>query len=297
VLRPRRHVRLEPGLGEAGQQGLLEALQHALPMLAAQRHLLGQLAVGGGIERLERQVLELALDARDAEPVRERGVDVARLAGDALRLVRRQVLERAHVVQPVGELDEDDAQVARHGEQHLAEVLGLLALRGVEREARDLRHSVDELRHLLAVLAAHVAERDGRVLDRVVEERGARDRRVEVAVQQVDEDVDRRHRVRDVGHARLAELVAVRGARVVERLGDARQIHLGRVAPQVLEQLALEDLDAGNCAHTCFSTIPGSTTPGSDVRARERNGAGRKPNPVGRNRGDHFSGRRVAAPL
>ena len=42
--------------------------------------------------------------------------------------LRRQVVERPHVVRAVGELDQDDADVARHREDHLAEVLGLLLL-------------------------------------------------------------------------------------------------------------------------------------------------------------------------
>jgi hypothetical protein len=42
------------------------------------------------------------------------------------------VLERPHVVQAVRELDQDHADVLGHGEDHLAEVLGLLFLRGLE---------------------------------------------------------------------------------------------------------------------------------------------------------------------
>ena len=43
-----------------------------------------------------------------------------------------QVLQRAHVVQAVGELDQDDADVVDHGQEHLAEVLGLALLGGGE---------------------------------------------------------------------------------------------------------------------------------------------------------------------
>ena len=51
-----------------------------------------------------------------------------RLARDAHPLVVRHGVHRAHVVQPVGQLDEDDAHVARHRQQHLAERLGLAFL-------------------------------------------------------------------------------------------------------------------------------------------------------------------------
>jgi len=58
--------------------------------------------------------------------------------------------ERAHVVKPVGELDQDDAHVARHGEQHLAEVLGLRVLGALELDAVELGDAVDQLGDRLA---------------------------------------------------------------------------------------------------------------------------------------------------
>jgi len=48
-------------------------------------------------------------------------------------------------VKPVGELDQDDAHVARHGEQHLAEVLGLRVLGALELDAVELGDAVHEL--------------------------------------------------------------------------------------------------------------------------------------------------------
>jgi len=77
---------------------------------------------------LERQILELDLDPLDAEPIRERCVDLHRLVRDPLLLLGRQVMQRAHVVEPIAQLDEDDTDVARHREQHLAKVFGLLLL-------------------------------------------------------------------------------------------------------------------------------------------------------------------------
>src|SRR3712207_7181283 len=54
-------------------------------------------------------------------------------------LLRLEVLERAHVVEPVGELDEDDAHVVDHRQKHLADVLGLLLLARLVAYLRDLR--------------------------------------------------------------------------------------------------------------------------------------------------------------
>src|SRR2546430_13782103 len=79
---------------------------------------------------------------------RQRCIDLAGLERDTAPLFRIQVLQRPHVVQPVGELDDDDAGVLGNGQQELAIVLGLLLHRRPEREGGELREAVDELRYL-----------------------------------------------------------------------------------------------------------------------------------------------------
>ena len=76
---------LEPRL-ELGDR----PLDVALAALAARVEQLGELAEALGLEHLEREVLELPLDLPDPEPLGERGVDLHRLAGDPLLLLRRQ---------------------------------------------------------------------------------------------------------------------------------------------------------------------------------------------------------------
>ena len=63
---------------------------------------------------------------------------------------RLQVLQRAHVVQAVGQLDEDHAHVRHHGQQHLADVLGLAVFAVGELDLVDLGDAFDDVRHLLA---------------------------------------------------------------------------------------------------------------------------------------------------
>ena len=88
-----------------------------------------------------------------------------------LRFSGLHVFERTHVVQTVGELDEQHADVARNGDQQLAEVLGLLGLLADEIELADLGEAVDKR----ADLARRTARRSRRggvgVLDGVVKER------------------------------------------------------------------------------------------------------------------------------
>ena len=133
---------------------------------------LDELAVLVRLEVLEGEVLELPLDLPHAEPMRQRGVDLHRLARDALLLLGRQVLERAHVVEPVGELDDDDPHVLGHGHEHLPDVLGLLLLhRPGAAELGELRDPVDQARHLAAEPLLEVGERIVGVLGHVVQQR------------------------------------------------------------------------------------------------------------------------------
>ena len=87
-------------------------------------------------------------------------------------LLGRQVVERPHVVQPVGELDHQHAQVARHRHQHLAEVLGLALLARGEGQLADLGDAVHQLGDLLAELALEVLLGGRGVFQDVVEQAG-----------------------------------------------------------------------------------------------------------------------------
>src|SRR3546814_2084398 len=73
----------------------------------------------------ERQIFQLGPDEIDTETLRDRCIDVERLACDAATLVAGHVAKRAHVVQAIREFDKDHAQILRHRQQQLAETLRL----------------------------------------------------------------------------------------------------------------------------------------------------------------------------
>jgi hypothetical protein len=83
-------------------------------------------------------VLQLLAQPLHAHAAGKGRIDVHGLLGDDLALRGLHVLERAHVVQAVSELDEKHADVAGDGEQELAEILGLLGLLGDQVELLDL---------------------------------------------------------------------------------------------------------------------------------------------------------------
>ena len=181
-----------------------------------------QRGVGGRVDVAEGRVLQLRLEPVDAEPMRDRSVDFERLVRDLLLAVARQVRERAHVVQAVGELDEHDPDVVRHRDHHLAEVLGLLLGAAGERDLRNLGDAVDQGGDFVAEELAHLVERGHRVFDHVVQQAGNDRGQVELELGDDERDVER---MGDVRLARLALLLGVHPRRVL--VGAADQLSVG----------------------------------------------------------------------
>ena len=177
------------------------------------------------MQRLEGEVLELPLDRVDAEAVGDRRVDVERLARllDLLLLGHRG--DRAHVVQAIGELDQDDPDVRGHRDHHLAVVLGLRLVAGLERQPGQLGDAVDEHGDLVAERRLHLLQRRRGVLDGVMQQRGAQRLGVEPHPGADLRDADR---VDDEVLARLAPLIGVMHAGVDERLFDAVAVNRDR---------------------------------------------------------------------
>jgi hypothetical protein len=175
------------------------------------------------VEVLEAQLLEFAEQGVQAEAVRDRRVDLERLARDPPALLRIDRVERAHVVQPVRELDQHDAHVARHRQQHLAEVLRLRLLGRGELQLVELGDAVDQVGDHGAEALDQLLLGDAGVLEDVVQQRGLDRGAVEPPVR---EDLGDRERVRDVRGAAAAELPQVSLVGEAERVLDL--LHVAR---------------------------------------------------------------------
>mmetsp|Transcript_756 Transcript_756/g.2643 ORF Transcript_756/g.2643 Transcript_756/m.2643 type:complete len:297 (+) Transcript_756:1572-2462(+) len=73
----------------------------------------------------ERQLLELVLDVIHAEELREGREHEQGLPRNLHPLLGLERSQRAHVVQPVGQLDDDDPHVLGHRQEHLLQVVRL----------------------------------------------------------------------------------------------------------------------------------------------------------------------------
>ena len=122
---------------------------------------------------LQRQILQLALDREQTETIGQRCEQIDRLAGDLHLFVRRHRAERSHVVQPVGDLDQNHAYVVGERKQHLAEILGLGRGLVAEDAARNLGEPLHELGDFLAEILLDILHGVVRILHHSVEQGGA----------------------------------------------------------------------------------------------------------------------------
>ena len=201
-----------------------------------------QLAEAFGLEGLEGEVLELPLHLPDPQPLGERRVDLHRLAGDPLLLLGRQPVERPHVVEPVGELDQDDPDVLGHRQEHLPDVLGLLLLVAVGAELGQLGDAVDELGDLGAELLLDVGQAVLGVLGDVVEQRRLDRDRIDP---ELGEDLRRRDGMRDVRLARPASLALVRRDGKVECRADRVEVDARVLLEDRREEVCAQRLEIG----------------------------------------------------
>ncbi|MNZ73678.1 hypothetical protein D3C78_921000 [compost metagenome] len=173
------------------------------------------------VHGLEAEILELHAHAVHAQPVGDGGVDFQGFLGDAPAFLAGQHFQRAHVVQAVGQLDQDHADVAGHGHGHLLEVLGLGLGLGLEVHLGQLADPVHQFGDGLAELRVEGFLGDAGVLDHVMQHRGHQALMVHV---HVGEDAGYSQRMGDVGFAAAAAL-PVMGLLGIE-VGSAHQVDL-----------------------------------------------------------------------
>ena len=176
------------------------------PRLDRSVHLL----VSDRVDVAEGEVFEFAANLAHAEAVRDGCVDVERLARDLLLPLRRQMLERAHVMQTIGQFDEDDANVVHHGEHHFAQVFGLLLFLGGEVDFADLGDALDDVRDLLAEFLAMSTMVTEVSSTESCKQAGGNGDRVHLHVGEHERDFQRMHEIRLARGAGLPGMMLLR---------------------------------------------------------------------------------------
>ena len=125
----------------------------------------------------ERQILQLLPHPLHPHAPSKRRIDIHCLMGLLRLLVRGHVTDRAHVVQTVSQLDQDNPQVLGHRHEKLAKILGLFGLRAAQLKIGQLGNTIDQHRNFRRKHLSDFGERGARVLDRIMQQ-GCDDRGV-----------------------------------------------------------------------------------------------------------------------
>ena len=214
---------------------LLHLGEKGFALLAARIDRLFHLLVTKGIEKAKTQVFEFAANFAHAQAVGDGRINLQRLFGDLVLAIGRQVLQRAHVVQAVGQFDEHHADVVDHGQHHLAQVFGLLLFARREVNFADLGDAFDDVRDLLAEFLANVDDGDRGVFDRIVQQSGGHGDRVHLHFGEDERDFQGMDEIRLAGGAALAFMM-FQG--VIVGLLDDGEIVLRTVLLHPLHQVA-----------------------------------------------------------
>ena len=221
---------------EQGRKRVLDLGEHTLVALRYLRQPGGHRAVGFGIDEAEGDLLQLLAHALHAHAPGQRRIDFHRLLGDAHALVLAHMVEGTHVVEPVGELDQENANVLRNRQQQLAQILGLLGLLGNKVQLLELGQPFHQLAHVRTEQFVDLGAGRGGILDRVVQQ-GDRDGRL--VEMHVGEDGSNFERVRKIGIAGSTLLVAMLLHGINIGLVEQRLVDVGLVALHALDKLIL----------------------------------------------------------
>ncbi len=182
---------------------------------------------GLGFEKFERKVFQFASDLSHPQAVGDGRIDLERFPGHTLLPLGRQVLERAHVMEAVGELHQHHPNVVHHGEHHLAEVLCLLLLPAHELDAADLCDPIHYARHFRTELAFDGLTRRARVLHHVVQHAGGQTHLVQLHLRK---DLDDLERMGDEGFTGEALLFGMPDGAEVIGSAQRRQVFPGTIS-------------------------------------------------------------------
>ena len=232
-----RHLGLDAG---APEQQFQAGRDLGDPVAAAGLELLQPLAdrfVRFRLELFEGERLHLLHELVHPDPLGERRVDVHRLLRDAPPLLGLgDMMERAHVVQPVGELDQQHTDVVRHREQELAQILGGALVLGLRLDLAELGDAVDQPRDIAAEQPGDLLRGRHGILDRVVEDRGG-DRLV--VEPQVGEDTRHLDRMAEIGVAARPLLAAMRLHRKDVGAVEQRLVRIRVIVEHAVDQFIL----------------------------------------------------------
>ena len=143
--------------------------EECLPIFFSQRKLLFYFMISHRIKMFERKVLQLLLDTANPQPVCQRSVNFHRFQRLDTLLFRNSVVQGAHIVQPVCQLDNDDPDILCHRQQHFTHIFRLLLCAAGVWYIGKLCHAVHQFGNISAELLFNIVQRYRSILNNIVQ--------------------------------------------------------------------------------------------------------------------------------
>ena len=125
------------------------------------------------LQLFKGEQLHLAHIFIHANPLCQRRVDIHRFLGDAAALFRAfDKMQRPHIVQPVGQLDQKHADIIGNRQQEFAQIFGSAFILGLGLNFRQLGYAVNQPRHFGTKAVLDIFDGCERVFHRVMQQRG-----------------------------------------------------------------------------------------------------------------------------
>ncbi len=159
-----------------------------------------------GVKKADCQIFEFFLGGADTETVCNRRIDFNGFQRNIPLFLRRHKIEGPHVVESVRKLDDNDADILIHRQQHFSQVFRLKFLFGGKRHLAELGNAVHKRGNLAAEFRLQLGEGNVGILYRVVQKRGFNGLRVHAEIHQ---NIGDGNRVNDVRLPGIAKLCAV----------------------------------------------------------------------------------------
>ncbi len=196
-----------------------------------------------GMENSERTVFQFPLDDADAEPVCQWREDFQSHLSDTRLFDWRLETQGPHVVQAVGNLDDQDPVVLGQGDDQLAQRLRLGCI--AEPHLVELGHAVNDVGDLRAESLGGGIQGIAGVLDGVVQQ-GGNDRGG--VHPELGEDPGDRQRMGDVRIAAMSRLTGMQPVRHVIGVDDKADIGLGMVLAVHVDDVSQRRRHRGGCS-------------------------------------------------
>jgi hypothetical protein len=236
-------------LVEPGVDLLLRLLHEEIILLLLDAELGYDFVVAHGIQILQREILQLPLDALHAQTMGDGGVDLHGFQRFLLLLFRRLILHGAHVVQTVGDFDQDDPDVLGHGDKHFPQIFHLLVFLGGILNPGQLADPVHQIRHGGTEQLGDFLVGGGGILNAVVHQGGLNG--LGVQLQLLRHNLRHSQRMNDIGLAALALLTLMVLLRVSKGTLNPVKVGTGVIgADGVLQNIVL--FLNGHCTHLSF---------------------------------------------